>query len=501
MRLQEWVKALLTDNFQIRGSNRQQIVISSRSDGLTAAGLPYFVAPWVSDFDGALKCSDGTKLPARTVPTLITGSSENKEEILLGQIASAVRGGHTPIVLSADGRQGSVYRVLQQIYPEFAINYVSKSVGDGSYDPFGSVPRGEVERLFCEMVAAFQQQPGSSMLIRNYVNVCVAVLFADGSAVDRLMAGQLTHMGLLEEIRRLHQNGSITDRDRTLLENAANSAQSVSVAVFSVIQDYLCKLWQPNASRPAIHITGGDVPRITILNTNGDALRPSMRAQTAANRYDLTTILDRKCLFFQLENELWRFQNNLPNEQCFQWYVSKTLQMEMNARPDIRSHKILLVIENINSTLLNWFWWLIDLPNCVLLLSYDDFYSAIADSQERRQQLIGRMDRIYFFSVIDEQSAAWASRTFGTHMVPKVVVTDQPYREWVDLFFRPRSYAHDEIEKPWFSPHEIQHLGSSGIVYSKQDKIFTARYRENGKMYTDRSYRGQRVNFCTFGFR
>lgn len=502
MRLHEWVKKLLTSNLQIQAPGRQQIMISSRSDGLTIAGLPSFVAPWVSDFDGTLRCKDGTDLPIRTTPTLITGSSANKDEILIRQIASAVRSGYTPVVLSSDGRQGSVYQVLRTIYPEAAINYISKSMDSGCYDPFGSIPLSEVENLFYQMVITFQQQPGNSMLIRNYVNVCVTVLFADWNAVDRLMAGQLTHMELLEEIRRLHQNGIITDQSRMSLENTANSAQSVSVMVFSVIQDYLYKLHRTSASRPVIHISNGGAPRITILNSNGENVRPvQMRAQDTANRYDLSTITDKKCLFFQIENELWRSQNNLPNEQCFQWYISKTLHMEMNARPDVRNRRILLIIENMRSTLLDWFWWLMDLPNCALLLNYEDFYSALADSQERRQQLIGMMDRIYFFSVIDEQSASWASRTFGTHMVPKVVVTDQPYREWTDLFFRPRSYAHDEVEKPWFSTHEIQHLGNDGIVYSKQDKIFTAHYCENGKIYVDRSYRGQHVNFCTFGFR
>ncbi len=502
MRLFERVKALLTDDLRSQASGRQQIVISSRSDGLTVSGLPSFVAPWVSNFDSSLKCSDGTNLPVRTTPALITGSSADKDEILIRQIAGAVRSGYTPMVLSSNGRQGDVYRVLRTIYPESAINYISESGDSGCYDPFGVIPCSEVEKLFYQMVTILHPNPGNSMLIRNYINVCVAVMFIDGSVVDRLMAGQLNHMGLIEEICRLYQNGSINDQCRMSLENTANSAQSVSVTVFSVIQDYLYKLHRTSNSGPVIHILNSAEPRITILNPAGGNLSPvQMSAQDIANRYNLSTIIDRKCLFFQLENEPWRSQNNTPCEQCFQWYISKTLQMELHARSDIRDRKILLIIEDMSSVLLDWFWWLIDLPNCVLLLNYGDFYSAIAGSQERRQQLAAKMDRIYFFSVVDEQSASWVSRTFGTHMVPKVVVTNQPYRDWQDIFFPPKSYAHDEVEKPWFSAHEIQHLGDNGIVYSKQDKIFTAYYCENGKMYVDRRYKGQRVNFCTFGFR
>lgn len=202
-----------------------------------------------------------------------------------------------------------------------------------------------------------------------------------------------------------------------------------------------------------------------------------------------------------MNNEISRNFDHVPNEQCFQWYLSRTMQMDINAKTEIQTERILLIIENINAAILKWFWWLIELPNCVLLLNYEDFYSKIADSEEYRQQLVSKMDRIYFFSVLEEQSAGWASRFFGTHMVPKVVVTDQPYRDWRDIIIRPRTYAHDEVEKPWFSTHEIQHLGNSGIVYSKSDKIFTACYRENGTTYRDKKYRGKRVNFCPFCFR
>lgn len=495
------IKSLLSGNVRAHSSGRQQIEIIHRSDGLTSAGTSPFIAPWVSSFTRTLKCSDGTDLPIRTTPSLITGTSEYKKEILTRQIASAIRDGYTPIVLSANGQQSDVFDVLRTIYHESAINYISETINSGCYDPFGNLPQGFIIEFFYQMVTMLQQQPTNGMLIRNYISICVRVFFFNPNSVGRLIAGELNHMRLMQEIQLLYQNNRITEQERIQLEGTANSAQSVSVLVFSVIQDYLYKLRGVSVSKPTIQLHSVQTPRIKILNSHGQNLRQLQPIVTTnVARYDLSVIIERKSIFLQIDNETPRDLNNIPIEQCFQWYISKTLQMETNAKSEIRNGRILLILDNLNSIMLNWFWWLIELPNCILLLNYDDFYSQVADSQDRRQQLISKMERIYFFSVIDEHSASWASRTFGTHTVPKVIVTYQPYRQWIDLLIKPKAYAHDEVEKPWFSTHEIQHLGNDGIVYSKNDKIFKPCYRENGKIYEDKSYKGRYVNFCTFSF-
>ncbi len=491
MSLFEKMRTLLCGDSQ----TQQQIIISGRSDGNSLMGIPTFVAPWILDYPRKLKCNDGTDLPIRTTSTLVTGESAYKDQIITQQIVCAIRDGYTPVVLSGDGREGEVFKILQTIYPESAINYISETNSD-CYAPFENISHNNIVDFFYQMVMELQQQPGNGMLIKNYINVCVKVFFLSKSTVGNLINGQLDHMGLLIEIQRLYQSNMISEQSRRQFESIVNSAQSVSVTVFSVIQDYLCKMKHVFGLKPRIQIYNRNIPHIDILNTN--IQNPLSRG---VDGYNFSTINERRIIFVHVENEVSRNLNNLPNEQCFQWYLSKTFQMEINARPEIRNARILLVLENISLVMLNWFWKLIDLPNCVLLLNYDDFYSKIVDSQERRELLISKMERLFFFSVMNEQSAGWVSRMFGEHDVPKVVFTDQPWREWTDILIRPRTYTHDEMEKPWFSTHEIQHLSNNGIVYSKRDKIFKACYLENGKVYIDKKYKGVRVNFCTFSFR
>lgn len=500
MNLLKRLRTLLNGNCRSWRSNRQKIVINSRSDGLSEMGIPVFVAPWILNFARTLKCIDGTDFPIRTTSSLVTGTSAYKHEILKRQIVSGILDGFTPIVLSNDGQQGEVFNILRTIYPECAVNYISEYVNSGYYNPFGHIPNHCIVEFFYQMVMDLQQQIVNGMLVRNYIDVCVRVFFCDANTVGRLISGQLNHTGLLQEIQHLYQNNFISEQTKVQLENMANSAQSVSVAVFSMIQDYLYKLRRINVSQPTIQIHSVNSPHITIFDAGGQNLHPHQGLPTNAE-YDLSVINEGKCIFIQVDNKSSGNITNSPCEQCFQWYLSKTLQMEINAKPEIRNGRILLIIENISSTVLDWFWWLIDLPNCVLLLNYEDFYSKVADSQEHRQQLIGKMDRIYFFSVLDEQSAGWASRIFGMHKVPKSVITKSPYRDWTDIFINPKTYTYDEEEQPWFSTHEIQHLGNSGIVYSKRDKVFTAYYCQNGRMYKDKNYTGRHVNFCIFSFK
>lgn len=326
--------------------------------------------------------------------------------------------------------------------------------------------------------------------------------FSNSNTVANLITGQLDHMRLLREIDNLFTNGEISENTRQQLANTANSAQSVSVLVLSIIQDYIYKLKNITKSKPTIRIRGANSPQIRILGVNGNT---QINLHQSTNYFDnvfcLSNVAKGKCFYIELNDEVSRNSRNSLNEQCFQWYIARTLRLEIESKMEMRNKPLLVIIDDLGDTMLNWFWWMVNLPNSIKLINYDDLYSKLSASQDHRQQLIGMAETIYFFSVINEESATWASRTFGMHMVPKTVVTKQPYREWVDFIFPPKSYAHDEVEKPWFSSHEIQHLGNMGIVYSRRHKIFKPYYRENGRTYVDQNYKKQKVNFCLFEFR
>lgn len=461
------------------------------------------IADWVYSCDNTLKCSDATSMPIEAVNALVTGNSIYKNEILTRQIVAGISNGYIPLVISSSGRNSLLYNVLRTIYDESSINYLSEDYSSKRYNPFCGLTINQITDFFYELVSDFQINQVNGMLVRNYVNVCVAVFFADGNVASELITGQLDHMRLLNEINRLYTLGKITESVRIQFENAANSAQSVSVPVLSVIQDYIYKFRKISNSKPTIKIRNVNTPRIRIFGTNGNSqinVQPS-NSGVEEMGFDLSDIKIGNCLYVEVKNDVSRNTRNSLNEQCFQWYLSRTLRMEMEARNELRNRPIMVIIDDLSDTMVNWFWWTINLSNSIRLINYDDFYSKLSASQDYRQQLIGMAETIYFFSVINEESAAWASRTFGSHMVPKVVVTNQPYREWTDVLFPPKSYAYDEVEKPWFSSHEIQHLDNMGIVYSRRHKIFKPYYRENGRTYVDKNYKRQRVNFCLFEFR
>ncbi|MBD5525395.1 MAG: hypothetical protein HDR04_13455 [Lachnospiraceae bacterium] len=461
------------------------------------------LADWVYSFDNTLKCSDGSSLPIDNVNALITGDSLYKNEIITRQIVAGLLKGYTPLVISANGKNGLLYNVLRTIFDESSINYISEEYSSKRYSPFSGLTIDEVTDFFYGLVCDFQTDQINGMLVRNYVSVCVSVFFANGKAVSDLLTGQLDHMRLLHEINRLYDTGEITESVRQQYTYAANSAQSVSVPVLSVIQDYIYKFRKISNSKPTIRIRSVNTPQIRILGTNGNSQINISPHNTNVNDKGicLSDIMAGKCLYIEIKNDVTRNLRNSLNEQCFQWYLSRTLRLEIESRIELKNRPLMVIVDNLSDTMVNCFWGIINLPNSVRIINYDDFYSKLSATQDYRQQLIGMAETMYFFSVINEESAAWASRTFGTHMVPKVVVTNQPYREWTDVFFPPKSYAHDEIEKPWFSGHEIQHLGNMGIVYSRRHKIFKPYYRENGKTYVDQNYKRQRVNFCLFEFR
>ena len=303
--LKKWMG---TNRCQSQSSSGQyRINISDRSDGLQASGLPANLAPWVSSYPRVLQCSDGTDLPIGATHALVTGTSVHKNEIVSRQIVNAVRDGYTPVVLSSNGRHGEVYNTLTSMYPDFALEYLSDSADSRCYNPFGSVTQGCMVEFFHQLVAASQQHAANSMLVRNYVNVCVRVFMYSAKAIGGLLTGQLNHMGLLQEIRRLNQCGMMTEQQRMQMEETANSAQSVSVLVFSIIQDYLLKMHHVSASRPSIQIHASASPKITILRSNSQPVHPvPIVSSMRSSGFDASIIKEKKCLFLNVENDVPR---------------------------------------------------------------------------------------------------------------------------------------------------------------------------------------------------
>ena len=241
-------------------------------------------------------------------------------------------------------------------------------------------------------------------------------------------------------------------------------------------------------------------------NTNGPVIQirrasPSMLInRTSRNIFNAETSLNEgKCIYLHVSDEIERGINGFYNLQCFQWYIAKTLKMEFENKHDLRNIRVLFVIDNISPVILDWFSWIIDIPQAILLINYDDFYAKLSGVQDKRQQLISRMETIYFFSHMNEDSAEWASKFFGNYEAQKIVVTEHPPEGWLEYIFKRKSYAYDKEEKPRFSAHEIKHLYNDGIVFTRTRQIFKPCYRENGRNYRDKNYRG-RVNFSPFTF-
>lgn len=496
------VKSLVSGSDSSVQRPNQQINIINRGDGLSVSGLPPYIASWVPEYPKTLYCGDGTHLPITVTNSLITGSSAHRSEILIRQIAKALLEGYTPVVLSSNGKSGEMYSILRTIYPEHALRYIADSTDSGCYNPFEGISPERIAEFFYHLTTTFQQQPTNGMLVRNYINVCVRVFFASGNAVHGLIMGQINHMRLLNEIASMCENNLISEQERMQLQDIADSSRDASVLVLSVIQDYMYKMQRANASRPSIQIRQANVPQISIQRINGQQVQPQqIVTQRNSGTYNARKVIQRECLFLNIENDVPGVVFNAPNAQCFQWYLSRTLQTEFDAAPNLKNARILLIVDNLSSLQIRWFLWLSLLPNCVFLLNYEDFYSTLADAAELREQLIGRTDRIFFFAMMNEQSASWASRFFGTHTVEKNIYTEPPVRSFSDLFFRPKAVTHDQEEKPWFNPYEIQHLVDSGIVYCKRDKVFQPLYCENGNLYKEKNYRGQKINFSKFSFR
>lgn len=488
------------EEFGIRSGYSSNIVI--RNQNTLRLPRNRYVPEWVYDFDATLKCSDGSSLRIDAVNTLITGNSLYKNEIIIRQIVAGIAKGYTPLIISANGKNSLLYNQIRSIYDESSIDYISEDFSSKRYDPFQGLNVNDVIEFFCGLVFDLQTDQMNGILVKNYVRVCVSIFFFNGNAVTNLINGQLDHMTLLREIDRTCEQGRITERVKNEYINAANSARSVSVQVLSVIQDYLFKLDRNNNTRPSIRIHNDSVPKIRFLNTNGIQQVDNIRRNTesSTNGTCLSELVGGKCMYFEIKNEAARNFRNSVNEPCFQWYLARTLKLEIDLRYNLKNRPIMLIVDELSATMVNWFWDIINISNSIKLIIYDDFYSKLSSIPEYRSQLIGIAENIYFFSVVNDESAAWVSRFFGNHMVPKVVATTQPTEGLLDLLFPPTSYSHDKEEKPWFSGHEIQHLGNMGIVFSRSNKIFKPYYRENGRTYVDRGYKRERVNFCLFEF-
>lgn len=496
-----FLSSVNNDTHQISKNDNNQIKIIKRNDGLATTGLPSFINPQIASFSTSLQCGDGTKLNITTASSLVTGVSSYSGEILIKQIASALKSGYAPLVISSSGKTGKIYQALRLVYPESLLHYISDSNDSGSYNPFGLIPHSRISDFFYRIITTSQQYPTNNMLIRNYINVCVRVFFSSNSAIKSLIIGQINHMSLIQEINHLFEQHIITDTERIQLTSLADSSRDVSVTVLSTFQDYVYKMQRANAVKPSIRVRQTNTPKITILSGNSQNVQTINDTINNAQTYSAINLAMKECIFINVDNNVMGISPNAPYGQCFQWYLSQTLQTEFDSIDELRQTRILLIVENLSSLQLKWFYWLLAMPNCIVLLDYDDFYSLLADAPDLREQLVGRMDRIFFFSMMNSQSAEWASHFFGNHFVPKDVVTDQPARTFVDLLFTPKSIAHDKEEKPWYNSYEIQHLGDSGIVYCRRDKIFKPLYCENGNLYEDKYYRGQFINFCKFGFK
>lgn len=473
----------------------QRITINARSDGLSLSGLPQFIAPQVADYPTGLRCCDGTDLDAQVINTLITGKSSYRGEIISRQLICAVKHGFTPIILSSKGRAGEAYQILRTIYTEEAIHFISDSEDSGIYSPFAGMPEAEIVEFYHKLAMAFQPQPVNQMLVRGYISVCVKIFSISPSAVGRMVSGQFDHMGLLEEIHELQLRGRLSNQESERLQSVADSARSVSVYVLGVIQDYLYKVQHSSARGSTVsYQTGG--PQITILRNNGR----SVLTANDRRKWNAAGLKRRESIFVSLKNYLPGVPSDAASAQCFQWYMSKTLLTEFESMSNEQAVRLLIVVENLGSLPLQWFSWLFDITNSVILFCYEDFYSKLSDAPGLRQQFMGRMNQIFFFSLMDYESAEWASSLFGTHFVAKDVVTDHPPSSLIEIFLPKKSVAHDQERRPWYDPVEIQRLGDSGIVYCQDRHVFKPLYCENGNLYIDRNCRGQKVNFCMFTF-
>lgn len=443
------VKALLNNN-----QNQPQIIIRSRSDGLTKAGLPSYIEQNINNYPKTLRCGDRTELPFKTSNTLISGKSVNRDEILYGQIAAAMRNGYTPVVLSSKGKEGEIYRVLRTIYYESDISFIANNSSSDYYLPFSGMEQSRIADFFYSLTTTINLNAAANgMLIKKYIDVCVKVFCVSSEALAHLIEGRIDHMGLLNEIDLLRTNNRITAQEEVAMRNSIESAQAVSVTVLSIFYDFMYKM------------------------------RFSFSAKPLKFPFNCSKIINKMCIYMQIEN-VSGLQNNAPYAQCYQWYLSKVIESEFQANSLLPSQKILLIIDNLSGNQLRWFSWMCDLQNTILLMNYDDYYSLLTDYNDLRESFAGKMDRVFMFSHINSNSAEWCSRFIGVHSVIKRSTTKHPPKNWVEVFISPApDVTETEVDEAWFKKEDIQRLGNAGIVYCK-DMVF-----RNGN------------NFCKFQFK
>ena len=448
------IKSIVRSSDLSAHRQRQQISIINRSDGLTSSGLPSHVNSQIVTYPNTLLCGDGTNLPVKTTNTLLSGSSTNRNEIVYRQIADAIKKGFTPFVLSSQSKSGELYNILRTIYAENALNYIASNDSSDYYLPFLGMSQSRVADFFYQLATTLNPQATSnSMLFKRYIDVCVKVFYSSSTTVQNLINGNIDHFGLLNEITALRNNNRISPDEEIILHRTADSAQSVSVSVLSIFYDFMYKM------------------------------RFSFSPKPSKFPFNCTKLTEKKCVYLHIDT-LTGVHSNVPFAQCYQWYLSKTIEAEFLANASLPNQYLLIVVDNLNGTILRWFTWMLEMQSSVSLLIYNDYYSLLTDSNDLRESLAGRMDRVFFFAHINSASAEWCSKFIGERTVLKRSKITPAPSTFTDLIFPRPTIAESESEEAWYKKEEIQRLGNAGIVYCKDDFIFK-----------------KRNNFCQFQFR
>jgi hypothetical protein len=251
----------------------------------------------------------------------------------------------------------------------------------------------------------------------------------------------MDHLQLLHEISRLRDSNRITLQEESALRGMADSAQSVSVAVLSVFYDFMY------------------------------TMRHTFSLKTGKFPFNSSCLAGKRPVFLDIE-PVAGVPPNAPFAQCYQWYVSSVMEAEFNANPSLASQRLLVIFDNLGSTELQWFLWLLGLPNSVIMLHYDDYHSLLSSSEELREALAARMDRMFIFRHISARSAEWCSNCIGLRSIVRRSTTTRASQSWTDLLFPSRDVHEQEVEEAWFKKEDIQRLGDMGIVYCSEGAVF-----------------------------
>lgn len=419
-----------------------QITVRSRSDGLSVSGIPAHVNPQIASIPGNLLCKDGTQLPIRVSNTLLTGTSAIRGEIVHLQLANALKAGFIPLVVSSRRQMSGFFEALRLIYYEEDIHVISETNHGDYYLPFlGMAPADMADFFYRVAVTLNPVAVANSMLYKRYIDVCVRLFCNSSESMRRLTMGQMDHFALLNEIVRMREDDRITPHEESMLRSMADSAQSVSVDVLSVFHDFMYRM------RRAFSRKAGRFP------------------------FNSSRLTEHRPVFVDL-GLVSGVQPNAPFAQCYQWYTSSVMEAEFQANPNLANQRLLVIFDNLGGTELRWFSWMIDMPNSVMLFHYDDYYSQLSSSEDVREALAARMERVFFFRHINTRSAEWCSNFIGMRSIMRRSTTTRASQSWTDLLFPARDIHEQEVEEAWFKKEDIQRLGNAGIVYCSEGAVF-----------------------------